>query len=100
MATSHAHFHVPHFHVRAPHVDWHDVDDRLVGALAAGSLAMAIGAGFELPAPSFTSAAPPASTPALEFPDRPLPREWRGVEHPSFDSMYGRVESNSLDWIR
>jgi hypothetical protein len=105
MASSHAHahhFHVPHLHLHAPHVDWHDIDDWVVGTLAAAVLLMTIGAATELPTPSFVSAATPAAVTAATptFTTPPLPREWRTRHYPSFDHMYANPSETRLDWIR
>jgi hypothetical protein len=101
--TAHSHpFHVPHLHLHSPHVEWHDLDGRVLGALAVSALIVA--AAITVPTPSFVQAAIP-SRPAVTqaaptYPDHEIPREWRSRHYPSFDSMYRNAETPRLDWIR
>jgi hypothetical protein len=91
------HVQVPHLHVHAPHLDWHDLEHPLRAAVAAVALMAAMsvaGAGLysvngisQLPLSGFTTS---AAEPSVTWPSRELPREWRWERKAvSFDHMYG-----------
>ena len=102
MAMTHnghaSHVQVPHLHVHSPHLDWHEVEHpiRVAMAVVAVMAAMSLaGAGIYTAATGLsqlpvTSIASSATEPAVTWPERELPREWRWERKAvSFDHMYG-----------